>query len=281
MSLEIQVTGQGLLPAAKRAGILRKIRSVDGEGQISVLFVTDAEIKALNHKWRGKNKSTDVLSFSAQEGEPMPGLEGVLGDVVISVDCAQAQAAEWGHEFADEIVILFVHGFIHLMGYDHERGLKEAGKQVKAEMELLAQVGIEPKLALCGRVINKIKMTRPRELILAELRKQKTHISAEKLLALLHKENPLVSQATVYRTLKLFQDSGIVKAHHFGDAEAVFELTLEPDEHHDHLICEVCHRIVEFENHEIERLQEIVARKHEFRLTRHRMELYGICGNCE
>lgn len=281
MSLEIQITGQALLPAGERAGILRKIRSVKGEGQISVLFVTDAEIKTLNHKWRGKNKPTDVLSFSAQEGEPMPGLKGILGDVVISVDCAQTQAVEWGHEFADEIVVLFVHGFMHLMGYDHERGFKEANEQLKAEMKLLAQVGVEPKFTLCSRVINKIKMTRPRKLILAELRKQKTHISAEKLLALLHKENPLVSQATVYRTLKLFQESGIVKAHYFGDVEAVFELILEPDEHHDHLICEVCYRIVEFENHEIERQQEIVARKHEFRLTRHRMELYGICGNCE
>lgn len=125
------------------------------------------------------------------------------------------------------------------------------------------------------------KMTRPRELIVLALSKQQTHMSAEKLLALVRQKDAQVSQATVYRTLKLLQDSGLVKAHYFDDKEALFEINLDPKEHHDHLICDTCHKIVEFTNLEIEALQEEVATKQGFRLTRHRMELYGICKNCE
>lgn len=125
------------------------------------------------------------------------------------------------------------------------------------------------------------KMTRPRELIVLALSKQPAHISAEKLLALVRQKDAQVSQATVYRTLKLLQDSGLVKAHNFDEKEALFEINLDPDEHHDHLICDTCHKIVEFTNLEIEALQEQVAHKQGFRLTRHRMELYGICKNCE
>ncbi len=286
MSLEVHITGQDLLPKAKRADILRKIRGLPTlklrqASEVSLIFTTDAEIKALNKRWRGKNKPTDVLSFSAQEGESMPGLENTLGDIVISVDRAKAQAAEFGHAFADEILVLFVHGVMHLMGHDHERGPAEARKQADAEMKLLEKIGVDPKLALCGRGIKKFKMTRPRELIIAELDKQRAHISAEKLLALVRKKDPQVSQATIYRTLKLLQDSGRVKAHYFNDNEAVFEINHEPEEHHDHLICEGCHQIVEFTNHEIEALQEAIAKEHGFRLTRHRMELYGICSRCE
>ena len=81
--------------------------------------------------------------------------------------------------------------------------------------------------------------------------------------------------------MKLLQKAGLVKAHYFGDNEAVFEINLDPKEHHDHLICESCRKIVEFSNLQIEGLQEQVAKKNGFRLTRHRMELYGICKNCE
>lgn len=278
MSLSVHISGQALLPRAKRAGILGKIKQVSGFGEVSLLFVNDAEIKALNKQWRGKNKPTDVLSFSAQEGGAMPGLENQLGDIVISVDRAQAQALEFGHEFSDEIVVLFVHGLMHLMGHDHERGMKEAQKQANAEMAVLEQVQVNPRLALCGRESKKFKMTPSRELILAELAAKKAHISAEKILALVRQKDPQVSQATVYRTLKLLQDAGLVNAHYFDDNEAVFEIN---QEHHDHLICERCGLIVEFENPKIEALQEAVAQKYGFHLTRHRMELYGICRQCE
>ena len=271
----IHVSGQDLLPKAWRVLILKKIKQVATQGEVSVLFVTDLEIKALNKKWRGKNKPTDVLSFPAE-------LEGILGDIVISVERAQAQAREWDHDLTEEISVLFVHGLMHLMGHDHELGALEARKQAEAEMVLLEKIGIKSELALCGRQLkNTFKMTRPRELIVAELSKQKAHISAEQLLALVRKKDAQVSQATVYRTLKLLQEAGLVKAHYFNDNEAVFEIDSGPAEHHDHLICETCHKIVEFTNLKIEALQEQVAQEYEFRLTRHRMELYGMCKNCE
>ncbi|MEI6806421.1 MAG: rRNA maturation RNase YbeY [Myxococcaceae bacterium] len=281
MSLEVHISGQNLLPKAQRAQILGKIKAIKKAGEVSLLFVKDPEIQDLNKQWRGKNKPTDVLSFSAQEGAPMPGMENMLGDIVISVDRAKAQADQWKHGFSDEVVILFVHGLMHLLGHDHEQGQQAAQKQAEAEMKLLKEIGLNPQLALCGRTVEKFKMTRPRELILAELSHRSAHMSAEQILALVRKKDPLVSQATVYRTLKLFQEAGLVRAHYFGDGEAVFEMNLDPKEHHDHLICDVCHCIVEFENHEIERLQEVVAAEQGFRLTHHRMELYGVCSNCE
>lgn len=271
----IHVSGQNLLPKAKRAFILSKIKQIEVSAETSVVFVSDLEIQRLNKQWRQKNKPTDVLSFPAE-------VEGISGDIVISVERAKAQAVEWGHDLPEEILVLVVHGLMHLRGYDHEKSRVEAKKQTMAEMALLGKIGVNPKLALCGRAEkNNFKMTRPRELIVAELIKQNTHISVEQILNFMRKKNSQVSQATVYRTLKLLQESGLVKTHYFNDTQALYEINLEPEEHHDHLICEVCQKIVEFVNPEIERLQEWVAKQQGFRLTRHRMELYGICPNCE
>jgi rRNA maturation RNase YbeY len=118
---------------------------------VSVNFVSDDEISTLNLQWRGKDKPTDVLSFSAQEGGVMPGLEDVLGDIVISVDRAAAQAHEHGHALHDEIAVLFTHGLAHLLGFDHERSEDDAQKQLQFEMQLLEQAGLKPELALLGR----------------------------------------------------------------------------------------------------------------------------------
>src|SRR3989338_1804329 len=107
-----------------------------------------------------------------------------------------------------------------------------------------------------------LKMTRPRELIVLELLKQRPHVSADDLAKAVRQKDPQVGLATVYRTLKLLQDCGLVKAHYFGDAQALFEVELGPNSHHDHLICEVCHRIEEFTNLQIESLQESVAQEH-------------------
>ncbi|MEI6789814.1 MAG: rRNA maturation RNase YbeY [Myxococcaceae bacterium] len=144
MSFGIHVSGQELLPKDKRALILRKIKQIAVKAEVSVLFVADKEIKALNKKWRGKNKPTDVLSFPAE-------IEGILGDIVISVETAARQALEWGHDFSEEIWVLLIHGLMHLMGYDHELGLPEAQKQLEAEIRLLDQIGVNPQIALCGR----------------------------------------------------------------------------------------------------------------------------------
>lgn len=99
--------------------------------QLSVLFCKDPEIHKLNLSYRGKDKPTDVLSFSAQEGAEMPGTENVLGDLVISVDTAKLQAKEYGVSFENEILRLLIHGILHLAGYDHENVSKAEAQRMR------------------------------------------------------------------------------------------------------------------------------------------------------
>lgn len=106
------------------------------------------------------------------------------------------------------------------------------------------------------------------------------HLSVEELYGEVRRVNPRIGYATVYRTLRLLKEAGLAAERHFDDAEARYEQTAEDEEHHDHFICERCQRIVEFSNDEIEALQEAIARKLGFVITRHRLELYGICRDC-
>ncbi len=105
------------------------------------------------------------------------------------------------------------------------------------------------------------------------------HISVEELYHDVRKVNPRVGYATVYRTVRLLRECNLAAERHFHDGEARFENVAE-EQHHDHLICERCGRIVEFSNAEIEELQERVARTLDFVISGHKMELYGICGDC-
>jgi Fur family ferric uptake transcriptional regulator len=104
------------------------------------------------------------------------------------------------------------------------------------------------------------------------------HISAESLYAEVKKINPHVGYATIYRTLRLLKECELVSERHFDDGQARYEVV--SDKHHDHFICERCGKIIEFENEGLERLQETVARELKAVLTRHKMELYGICAEC-
>jgi Fur family ferric uptake transcriptional regulator len=124
-----------------------------------------------------------------------------------------------------------------------------------------------------------LKSTHQRELILDEFLRAGSHLSTEDLYLRLRKENPRIGYATVHRTLKLFAECGIAEQRHFGDGQARYE-TSDSDEHHDHLICVVCGKIVEFEDPRIEELQVEVAGVHGFSIERHRLELYGCCQDC-
>ena len=86
--------------------------------------------------------------------------------------------------------------------------------------------------------------------------------------------DPNISIATVYRTVRLFEEAGILAKHDFGDGRARYEET--PDEHHDHLIDIQTGKVVEFHNDEIEELQRKIAEKAGYRLVGHRLELYGV-----
>lgn len=106
------------------------------------------------------------------------------------------------------------------------------------------------------------------------------HLSIEDLLEQVRLEEPKIGYATVYRTLKLLKECGLAYERHFGDGVSRYEVAWE-DEHHDHLICAECEKIIEFEEDNIEQLQRKVANKYGFKLVRHKLELYGICPACQ
>jgi len=105
------------------------------------------------------------------------------------------------------------------------------------------------------------------------------HLSAEDLYSRLRGENIDVGQATVYRTLKHLCAAGLARELHFDDGIVRYECH-HGNQHHDHLICEVCNEQIEVVDEEIERLQIAMAHKHGYTPTRHRLNLYGICPKC-
>lgn len=123
---------------------------------------------------------------------------------------------------------------------------------------------------------NQLKTTRQRDLIAQKFFEADGHISIEELLNLSRADNPRIGYATVYRTLKLLTECGLAAHRRFGDGQTMYE-TAGDTEHHDHLICVECGFVLEFQNDDIEREQERVARSFGFSLVRHRLELYGLC----
>ncbi len=123
-----------------------------------------------------------------------------------------------------------------------------------------------------------IAPTAQRRVIAQAIRDNTGHPDAETIYHLARQIDPHLGIATVYRTLKLFAEKGLVDRHDFGDGRARYEVA--PEEHHDHLICVRCGKVVEFARDRIEELQEEVAREEGFELLDHRMELYGLCGEC-
>jgi probable rRNA maturation factor len=94
--------------------------------EVSCLITTDAGMRKLNRQYRGKDHTTDVLSFPA-----IPEVKGFAGDLALSLDRAQAQAEAHGHSTHDELCILMLHGALHLAGMDHE---KDTGEMARAEL---------------------------------------------------------------------------------------------------------------------------------------------------
>lgn len=112
---------------------------------LSVAFVDDERMRELNRDWRGKDRPTDVLSFSQLEGEDMPGEAVLLGDVVVSVDTLQRQAREGGWTDEEELVRLLLHGLLHLLGHDHE--VEDDAAAMRAEEKRLVAVLADAGLA--------------------------------------------------------------------------------------------------------------------------------------
>lgn len=125
-----------------------------------------------------------------------------------------------------------------------------------------------------------LKVTLPRIKILELLENaEHHHMSAEDVYKALANQGEDVGLATVYRVLTQFEQAGIVERHNFENNLSVFEIV--QDEHHDHLVCDVCGKIEEFHNTIIEEEQHKVAQKHGFKLSGHSLVLYGVCSNEE
>ena len=107
---------------------------------MSLLFVGDRAMRTLNLRYRGNDRTTDVLSFSFREGSFTHIQPDFLGDIVISVPVAARQAAQAGHSIGREIDILLVHGIVHLLGYDHEKSGREALRMKQRECDLLQRL---------------------------------------------------------------------------------------------------------------------------------------------
>ena len=130
-------------------GISKAILLSEGsaEAEVSLTLVDDARIHELNRDYRGVDRPTDVLSFALQEeGEDEPDIldyeDEMLGDIIISVEKARAQASEYGHSFERELVYLAVHGTLHLLGYDH---MEEEDKVIMRQQEeaVMEELGLQ------------------------------------------------------------------------------------------------------------------------------------------
>jgi Fur family ferric uptake transcriptional regulator len=119
-----------------------------------------------------------------------------------------------------------------------------------------------------------MKMTDQRRVIARVLSDAVDHPDVEEVHRRAHAEDNRISIATVYRTMRLFEEAGIVERHEFGDGRARYEETAS--KHHDHLIDIRSGRVIEFRNDEIERLQQEIARAHGYRLVSHRLELFAV-----
>ena len=124
-----------------------------------------------------------------------------------------------------------------------------------------------------------LKVTLPRLKILEVLESSPSHhLSAEDIYRVLIEQNEEVGVATIYRVLSQFEESGIVQKLNFENNQAVYELC--GADHHDHLVCVKCNKIIEFQDDVIEQHHIQIAKKHGFELTDHSLYLYGLCKDC-
>ena len=129
---------ESLLKAAARLALQHESESMDVE--LSIILSDDARLHELNLNYLGVDASTDVLSFPASETDPETGAR-YIGDILISVPRARAQAEAAGHPLEAEVQLLVVHGVLHLLGHDHARA-KERARMWKAQAEILEGLGL-------------------------------------------------------------------------------------------------------------------------------------------
>jgi Fur family transcriptional regulator, ferric uptake regulator len=124
-----------------------------------------------------------------------------------------------------------------------------------------------------------VRASRRRDAVLRAFAESGEHLTVDELYERARRIDPGVGYTTVWRTLKLLEAKGLASPHKFHDGFTRYE-RVGGERHHDHLICLSCGRVEEFVHPGLEALQEEVAREHRFRMTRHKMELYGCCRAC-
>jgi len=125
-----------------------------------------------------------------------------------------------------------------------------------------------------------LRRTGQRDLILETFLGTEEHLTSEDLYTLVRKVDPNVGQTTVYRTLKLLTDAGLAREVRFGDGKTYYEHHYN-HEHHDHMICTECGKVIEFFSPDIESLQDQMADNFGFKPTHHSLRLWGICAECQ
>ncbi len=129
---------EDLLERAAQAALEHEPQSLESE--LSIILTNDARLHELNLNYLGVNAPTDVLSFPAAETDPETGAR-YIGDILISVPRAQAQAEAAGHPLEAEVQLLVVHGVLHLLGYDHAEA-EEKARMWRAQAEILERLGL-------------------------------------------------------------------------------------------------------------------------------------------
>jgi probable rRNA maturation factor len=138
------VNRRGRIPASLRTlrrDLTEILRSLDlGDREVTVVLTGDSEIRDLNARYLGRDRPTNVLSFSMEGEGPEAPPHRILGDVVISVDTAMRDAREGGIPLEDELFFLMIHGLLHLAGYDHERAESDEASMKALERELFRKL---------------------------------------------------------------------------------------------------------------------------------------------
>ena len=127
---------------------------------------------------------------------------------------------------------------------------------------------------------HKLKITKQRRVVLNVFLECKDHVSVEELYSIVSEQEPKIGLATVYRTLALLTKSGLALEMDFGDGQKRYESSFM-SAHHDHMVCTQCGKIIEFNHPLIEKYQEEIAIQNGFKITSHKLDLFGHCSNCQ
>lgn len=157
--------------------------------------------------------------------------------------------------------------------------MSEGAKENRESRNSGEQFGEEKDIFLNHIQKYGLRRTAQRDLILEVFLKTEEHLSSEDLYDLVKREDPSIGHTTVYRTLKLLTEAGLAREVRFGDGRTHYEHHYN-HEHHDHMICIECGKIIEFFSPELEAMQVEIAAKYNFALTQHSMRLLGLCENC-